>query len=70
MSEPEGACCARCAFFAAGARELEARLPGLKTLGSAWGSVRADDGLCHLHDRYVAAASVCAGYRVLRALAG
>jgi hypothetical protein len=36
----------------------------MRSLGSAYASVRADDGICALHERYVAASSVCAGYAV------
>ncbi|MBS0373961.1 MAG: hypothetical protein JSR73_05245 [Proteobacteria bacterium] len=51
--------CRDCRFFEAGAVELEAALAGLSSLGSAFGSVRAADGLCRLHDRYLDGASRC-----------
>ena len=54
--------CQTCRHFAGSGDEIEQRLPGLRTLGSAYGSVRAADGLCRLHDRYLAAASHCAFY--------
>ena len=54
--------CQTCRHFAGSGDEIERRLPGLRTLGSAYGSVRAADGLCQLHDRYLAAASRCAFY--------
>jgi hypothetical protein len=38
---------------------LEAALPGLSSLSSAYGAVRADDGLCRVHDRYLAASYRC-----------
>ena len=55
--------CAGCAHFRHAPLELERRLPGLHTLSSAFASVRSGDGLCLLHDRYVAAGSICAEYR-------
>ena len=53
------AACSTCRHFAGSTREIEARLPGLRALGSGYGSVRAADGLCRLHGRYLAAASSC-----------
>jgi hypothetical protein len=40
-------------------------LPGLNSMSSAWASVRADDGLCGRHDRYVSASSFCEDYSAL-----
>lgn len=31
----------------------------MRTLGSAYGSVRATDGICTLHDRYLNPTSTC-----------
>jgi hypothetical protein len=53
------ACCANCRHFAADARMLEQTMPGLRTMSSAYASVRSDDGLCGLHDRYLHAGSSC-----------
>ncbi len=52
-------CCANCRHFAADAQVLEQILPGLRTLSSAYASVRSDDGLCGLHERYLHAGSSC-----------
>jgi hypothetical protein len=52
--------CADCRHFNHAPLELEAAFPGMSSLGSAYASVRCDDGLCAVHDRYVAASSVCA----------
>lgn len=60
------ATCETCRHFAGAAREIEARLPGLAALGSGDGSVRGADGLCRLHDRYLAASSSCASHEVAR----
>lgn len=54
--------CVSCRHFRHAALEIEAVMPGLTSLSSAFASVRAADGLCGRHDRYVAASSVCAGY--------
>ena len=54
--------CANCRHFRHTALELEAGCPVLRSLSSAFASVRAADGLCSRHDRYVAASSVCAAY--------
>jgi hypothetical protein len=55
-------CCADCHHFRCGAAEIEALLPGLRSLSSAYAASRADDGLCRLHDRYLSARCRCAGY--------
>jgi hypothetical protein len=60
--------CAGCVHFQRAALELELRLPGLRSLSSAFASVRSGDGLCGLHDRYVAASSVCAQHQAGTAL--
>jgi hypothetical protein len=44
------------------ALQLEAALPGLSALSSAFAAVRLDDGICAVHKRYVAAASVCPAF--------
>jgi len=49
------------------ALRLEALLPGLKALGSAFGAVRDEDGLCGVHARYVRADSACAAHQALPA---
>jgi hypothetical protein len=60
---PRGrALCRTCRHFAGVGPEIEERLPGLPALGSVYGSVRAADGLCRVHDRYLAAASSCAAH--------
>jgi hypothetical protein len=34
-------------------------MPGLSSLSSAHAAVRAQDGLCAVHERYVAESSIC-----------
>jgi len=56
------ACCLNCAHFERDARAIEAAFPGLRALSSGFASVRADDGLCARHDRYVAGTARCAQF--------
>jgi len=51
--------CAGCRYFMDRSAELESLLPGLNTLGSAYGSVRDNDGLCQRHQRYLRATCRC-----------
>jgi hypothetical protein len=62
MSSVRPESCAGCRHFNGQPRDIEAALPGLSSLSSAYAAVRSDDGICVLHDRYVAASSLCAGY--------
>jgi hypothetical protein len=54
--------CGACAHFRNDAATLEAAFAGLTSLGSARASVRAEDGLCLRHDRYLAATSWCGDF--------
>jgi hypothetical protein len=54
--------CGACGHFRNDPAFLEAMIPGLASLSSADASVRADDGLCRLHDRYLSADAACAGF--------
>ncbi len=54
--------CAECKHFRNDPAALEAAFPGLSSLSSARGSVRADDGLCARHDRYLSARANCADF--------
>ena len=64
------ACCGTCRAFRNDAAYVEAQMPGLKTLGSGYGAVRADDGLCAEHQRYVAAGAICDRYAAREAQPG
>jgi len=55
--------CGNCRHFNAEPAVLERALPGLAALSSAFASVRAEDGLCARHARYVAASSICERHR-------
>jgi hypothetical protein len=62
LSSMRPATCADCRHFNGQPLDIEAALPGLSSLSSAYAAVRSNDGLCAVHDRYVAAASVCAAH--------
>jgi len=51
-----------CRHFNHAPAAIEAALPGLSSLSSAYAAVRASDGICGIHDRYVAGSSVCVQY--------
>jgi hypothetical protein len=51
-----------CIHFRNDPAAIEAAFPGLAALSSGYGSVRADDGLCALHDRYLGARASCARF--------
>jgi hypothetical protein len=55
--------CESCRHLTRAAAELEVLLPGLRSLSSAYAAVRSEDGLCSVHDRYVAAYSHCAAHQ-------
>jgi hypothetical protein len=59
MSTGDTRACRTCRHFEQRAGALEAMLPGLSALSSAYGSVRAGDGLCKLRERYAADSSRC-----------
>ena len=54
--------CLECKHFKNAPADLEAALPGLSSLSSAYAAVRCDDGICAVHRRYVAASSVCPAF--------
>jgi hypothetical protein len=49
--------CAACRFFTGAPAALERAIPGLNILSSAYGSVRADTGVCERHDFFTTAAT-------------
>jgi hypothetical protein len=55
--------CGSCRYFCQSPHEIESQLPGMRSLGSGHASVRATDGICRRHDRYLGAASHCAQYQ-------
>jgi hypothetical protein len=61
--------CEACTFFCADPHELESRIAGLRSFGSGFASVRAGDGLCEKHDRYLPASAHCSSFARRMALA-
>jgi hypothetical protein len=62
MSRNVSPTCMQCRHFKNAPAEVEAALPGLSSLSSAYSAVRCDDGICAVHDRYVAASSTCPAF--------
>jgi hypothetical protein len=62
MRQTVAACCGQCKHFQNAAKQVEAALPGLSSLSSAYAAVRCDDGICAVHERYIAASSVCPAF--------
>ena len=60
--------CGRCVHFRNDRAYLEAAMPGLSSLSSGDASVRADDGVCERHDRYLSARASCADFAAAGAL--
>jgi hypothetical protein len=54
--------CGSCTHFCNDPAFLEKAMPGLTSMGSAYASVRAEDGVCSRHDRYLSARSSCADF--------
>ncbi|HZX92716.1 MAG TPA: hypothetical protein VFE67_18915 [Rudaea sp.] len=54
--------CSACRFFCSNPQELESRIAGLRSFGSGFASVRAGDGLCEKHDRYLSASAHCSSF--------
>jgi hypothetical protein len=62
MRQPDSRACGQCKHFQNDALQVEAALPGLSSLSSAYAAVRSSDGICAVHERYVAASSICATF--------
>ena len=62
MIQPASPSCLACKHFNHAPADLEAALPGLSSLSSAYAAVRADDGICDVHQRYVTASSSCPAF--------
>jgi hypothetical protein len=54
--------CGNCGYFRNDRAYLEAAIPGLTSMSSGDASVRADDGVCLRHDRYLNARATCAEF--------
>lgn len=54
--------CRRCAYFCNDPAYLEHEFAGLASFSSGHASVRADDGICGRHRRYLGATSLCSDF--------
>jgi hypothetical protein len=54
--------CRDCRYSVISPDGLEAAIPGLNILSSAYGSVRGETGLCLRHDKFITASSTCADF--------
>lgn len=59
--------CGTCVHFRNDPAYLEALFEGLPALGSAYASVRGDDGHCRRHDRYLSAGAGCGDFSAVGA---
>jgi hypothetical protein len=55
--------CLNCRHFRNDPRYLESVFKGMTILGSAYASVRSNDGICLLHDRYLSADACCDSFQ-------
>ena len=55
--------CGGCRHYVSAAADLEREIAGLKILSSAFGSVRADTGLCRLKDLLCVARHGCDAWK-------
>jgi hypothetical protein len=61
------ACCLHCRHFRNTPAYLEGVFKGLISLGSGYGSVRKDDGVCLEHDLYLSAMASCGRFAARQA---
>jgi hypothetical protein len=62
--------CRDCSLFVHDSRDLERALPGLNILSSAFGSVRADTGLCKASETLITPHLACADFRAVKTVSG
>lgn len=55
--------CAHCRHRRSDPRETERRVPGLTSLGSAYGASMGESALCEVHDCFVSPGDVCGRFR-------
>jgi hypothetical protein len=58
-----GQACGSCAHFRNDPGYLESAIPGWTALGSAYGSTRAEDGICELRGIFQSASQWCASFK-------
>jgi hypothetical protein len=62
--------CRSCTHFHNDPKYLEAAFPGWTALGSAYGSTRAEDGICELRGIYLSAGQCCKDHQCRGAMGG
>ncbi len=55
--------CLNCEFFNNDPEWIEAAFPGLNSLSSAYGSVRAESGTCSRHEVFLSAWKSCRDFK-------
>jgi hypothetical protein len=51
--------CGACSHFNNAVASIEPAIHGLRVMGSAYSSVRSNDGICAVHDKYLSAQHGC-----------
>jgi hypothetical protein len=67
--EPK-AICGNCRYFQDDPKGIEEAYPGLASMSSGFASVRDQDGLCNLHDRYLSSRDSCPCFALLETATG
>lgn len=62
--------CGSCTHFRNDPRYLESAFPGWNVLGSAYGSTRAEDGICELRGIFLSASQWCASFKDRQSVQG
>jgi hypothetical protein len=57
--------CCQCGHFVIDPEALEAMIPGLNIVSSAYGSVRADTAYCEFKDIFLTDAPACTAFKPL-----
>ncbi|WP_201314048.1 hypothetical protein [Dyella sp. EPa41] len=63
VADRRAACCRHCRFRRDDPREIERRLPGMASLGSAYGASIGASALCEVHDAWVSPEDSCSRFR-------
>jgi hypothetical protein len=65
VADCRAACCEHCRFRCDDPREIERRLPGMASFGSAYGASIAASALCEVHDAWVSPRDSCSKFRAV-----
>ncbi|HET6554536.1 MAG TPA: hypothetical protein VFG49_13500 [Dyella sp.] len=67
VADQREACCAHCRFRREDRSEIERRVPGMVSFGSAYGASIAASALCEVHDAWVSPGDGCSRFRAVDA---